>query len=447
MSCDGARMGEVAGWGDNCPSILESASIPQGGHMTELHDPLNFLSQMRQILAADKLPLAFFLGAGCPASIRVVNESDGSVNSLIPDISGVTKMVEEMMLEDNDLSDGFKRLKETFSEDGRASPTVEDILNRVRAFHDVAGAAGVRGIDAPTLKALDRKICAVIRAVVDKSLPAKDTPYHHLADFIRLRRQRAPEIFTTNYDLLCEEALEDRRATYFDGFVGAVRPFFDQQAIEEGECPPRWAKLWKLHGSINWRIEPESNRVFRSDNESDGDELLIHPSRLKYDESRRMPYVVMIDRLRGFLRRPGPAALIIAGYSFGDEHINAAIVDGLQANPSAVCFGLQYGNIDRYPAAIALAKRHRGLALFGADAAVFRGIERSWARHSAVDQGFLIGAFETVAQTIAGDDVEGGSGCGADVATQVRMILGDFAKLGVFLRQFIDLAKGPGDEA
>lgn len=415
--------------------------------MTELHDPPNFVSQMRQILAADKLPLAFFLGAGCPTSIRVVNINDGSSDALIPDIAGVTRMVEELMSNDRALSGSFVRLRETFSEDGYTSPTVEDILNRVRAFHDVAGAAGVRGLDASTLKSLDNKICTVIRDVVDKSLPTKDSPYHHLADFVRLRRQRAPEIFTTNYDLLCEEALEDRRTTYFDGFVGAVRPFFDQQAIEEGECPPRWARLWKLHGSVNWRIEPESNRVFRSGDARDGDELLIHPSRLKYDESRRMPYVVMIDRLRGFLRRSGPAALIMSGYSFGDEHINAAIVDGLQANPSAVCFGLQYGSIEKYPAGVALAKRHRGLALFAADAAVFRGIEGPWAPHSAVDQGFLAGAFEGVTQTSAGGNGTSHISSDTEVNTEVRMSLGDFAKLGAFLRQFIDLAKGPGDEA
>lgn len=44
--------------------------------------------------------------------------------------------------------------------------------------------------------------------------------------------------------------------------------------------PPRWARLWKLHGSINWRFNRASKTVFRTEREDSGDELLIHPSHL-----------------------------------------------------------------------------------------------------------------------------------------------------------------------
>ncbi len=33
------------------------------------------------------------------------------------------------------------------------------------------------------------------------------------------------ELFTTNYDLLLEEALEDEEIPYFDGFVGSKKSF------------------------------------------------------------------------------------------------------------------------------------------------------------------------------------------------------------------------------
>src|SRR3546814_16422857 len=105
------------------------------------------------------------------------------------------------------------------------------------------------------------------------------------------------------------------------GFVGSSRPFFDQRAIEEDALPLRWTRLWKLHGSINWRFNKQSKAIFRSREKSDADlELLIHPSHRKYDESRRMPYFVMIDRLRHFLRNDGrPVAPIALGYPFSDE--------------------------------------------------------------------------------------------------------------------------------
>src|SRR3546814_17878072 len=102
------------------------------------------------------------------------------------------------------------------------------------------------------------------------------------------------------------------------GFVGSSRPFFDQRAIEEDALPLRWTRLWKLHGSINWRFNKQSKVIFRSREKSDADlELLIHPSHLKYDESRRMPYFVMIYRLSHFLRNARrPVDLTTLAYSF-----------------------------------------------------------------------------------------------------------------------------------
>jgi hypothetical protein len=42
-----------------------------------------------------------------------------------------------------------------------------------------------------------------------------------------------------------------------------------------------------------------------------------------------MPYLAMLDRLRAFLKQPA-GVLIIAGFSFGDDHLNEIIVQGLQ---------------------------------------------------------------------------------------------------------------------
>lgn len=396
------------------------------------HDPVDFVSQLRQILSADKLPIGFFLGAGCPMGIKVL-EGESS-KPLIPDIKGLTKCVRDVVSASQDGSKPFATLIRTFSEDGVADPTVEDILNRIRAFADVAGKAGVRGLQTEELVLLDRMVCATIRDAVEKPLPPGETPYHALADFFRINREIVTEVFTTNYDILLETALEHQRAPFFDGFVGSVKPFFDQRAIEYNETARRWTRIWKIHGSVNWRIDRSTNAVFRSYERDDGAELLIHPSRMKYDESRRMPYLVMMDRLRMFLRQDRPVALIICGYSFRDEHINNALVEGLQSNPSAVCFALQYGNLDQYGTAISLARSNANLAIFAEDRAVFRGDEGPWAPHPAVGHGQLAIAFD--ARTITSATPKG------DPTVQPMLRLGDFESMGEFLRQFVSLGRG-----
>ncbi|MBE0427852.1 MAG: SIR2 family protein [Nitrospirae bacterium] len=184
------------------------------------------------------------------------------------------------------------------------------------------------------------------------------------------------EIFTTNYDLLMEQAFEDLRVPYFDGFAGVRKPFFDLRAMEEDQLPPRWAKLWKLHGSTNW-YQDASKSVFRGSTKEHDSKRVIHPSHLKYDESRRMPYLAMIDRLRAFLKQPS-AALIICGYSFRDDHINEVIVQGLQGNQTGTALALLFDNLEAYPKAIKLALERSNLSLLARDEAVIGSHRAKW---------------------------------------------------------------------
>lgn len=70
--------------------------------------------------------------------------------------------------------------------------------------------------------------------------------------------------------------------------------------------PARWTRLWKLHGSINWEKNEETvngnkvTRVVRVTREAAAGKVMIFPSHLKFEQSRRMPYLAMLDRLRAF---------------------------------------------------------------------------------------------------------------------------------------------------
>ena len=70
----------------------------------------------------------------------------------------------------------------------------------------------------------------------------------------------------------------------------------------------------------------------------------IYPSDSKYDESRRVPFVVLQDRLRRALHQP-ETLMLISGYSFGDEHLNEMIFDAAQRRQRSEFIAFCYNEI------------------------------------------------------------------------------------------------------
>jgi hypothetical protein len=267
-------------------------------------------------------------------------------------------------------------------------------------------------------------MCDVIVKSVDKSLPTRNTAYAKLACWVgSVTRDACLELFTTNYDLLMEQALEDNRVPFFDGFIGSRDPFFDAHAMEDDVLPGRWARVWKLHGSINWRQDTVTSAVSRREPKDSSERRLIHPSNLKYDESRRMPYVAMIDRLRTFMRQPSPVLLTV-GYSFSDAHINAVILEALQRNPSATAFALAFGALDGHEA-VPLAEQRLNLSLLAKDGAVIGGRRGTWRTRS--DSGLTSPALDWRPEI------------GTDPASPLlpEFRLGDFGRLADFLSELV----------
>jgi hypothetical protein len=194
-------------------------------------------------------------------AVRVSRGS--SSEPLIPDIAGMTKLVENT-LSTSKAKDTYTQVISHFGQDGRPVPNVEEILSHIRSLRQVVGKDSVRGLLSNQLDELDHAICEVLTKACSPSLPSSATPYHLLASWIGAIERAAPiEIFTTNYDLLVEEALESNRVPYFDGFVGSNETFFDLQAIEGDKLPARWCRLWKIHGSLARRrlgLDPSNRR-------------------------------------------------------------------------------------------------------------------------------------------------------------------------------------------
>ncbi len=148
------------------------------------------------------------------------------------------------------------------------------------------------------------------------------------------------EVFTVNYDLLVETAFEELRVPYFDGFIGNLKGRFHTDLVEGSpEDPERWllrsfVRLWKLHGSVNWawNTAKESEIIRIGSPVSSGSAAAIYPSDVKYDESRRVPFMVLQDRFRRALAQPETLTLV-AGYSFGDEHLNEVLFEATARRP------------------------------------------------------------------------------------------------------------------
>jgi len=390
--------------------------------MSPPHDAFRHTSLLRQALDNPKRPIALLLGAGCPLSITDKGKP------LIPDIDGMTNEVARQ-LEAGDLKEAFATVKTQLKNGGSAEPNVEDYLSHVRTLREVAQKVPIDKLDKVTLNRLDELICNIIVQLSRATLPTLSTPYHHLASWARGAQRAVPvELFTTNYDLLLEQALEECRVPYFDGFIGSRLAFFDPYAIEaeEAKLPARWARLWKLHGSINWwsQSTDQASEVIRSNSEKAGVCRLIHPSHLKYEESRQMPYLAMLDRLKSFLGKPR-AVLVICGYSFRDKHINSLIAQALAGNQDAIAFGLLYGDIKRYSVAARLANVTPNLCLMAKDAGIVGTRQASW-------ESKPLQASDPLPAGIVAKFSEN-----EETAASVEITLGDFAQFGSLLQQLI----------
>ena len=219
----------------------------------------------------------------------------------------------------------------------------------MEAKRAVIGAGKLNGLDSDGFSDLAKLVkTQVVKLVsVHKSLQPEDrTKLAHarLSNWISKARRRFPaEIFTTNYDYLLEIALENSGIPYFDGFSGSFEPFFCPEAVEDVEAYPHLVKLWKMHGSLGWTYRERDKAVIRDSTAKSApeDSILIYPSHLKYNTSKKQPYVGLIDRLCAFLQQDD-AVLFTCGYSFGDNHINERIVTSLRRGANSHVIAMYY---------------------------------------------------------------------------------------------------------
>lgn len=234
------------------------------------------MADLRQILSQGRKRIGVLIGAGGPLSVRVdaTGKLDPNGQALIP---GVNDLTDQALLKLTGTEAAAAAAIRASLPDGG---NIETILSKIRLLQTALGDTPMHGLDGPGYAALGTAICDAIGEIVGAKLPEGRTPYHELVSWVSGTQRAHPvEIFTTNYDLLIESAFEHAKAPYFDGFSGGHAPFFDPVTVAGNDLPPRWSRVWKLHGSLGWKSD--SGTVVRCGG-TDSTEL-VYPDHLKYD--------------------------------------------------------------------------------------------------------------------------------------------------------------------
>lgn len=281
-----------------------------------------------------------------------------SKNSGIPLMYPLTDRVQSV-LESDDKSD-FQAVREELPDNAH----VEHVLSHLGDLMAIAARSksgrvthGKVSRTLAELKSLHSKVQQAIRDTIRWGyFPAEDgaaerigectspivTVDHHVK-FLRalyhkrragLDRRPPISFFTINYDTLLEDALALCRVRAFDGFCGGSMAFWDpsELAFRSSESTPDGAiqaRVFKLHGSIDWFISDEDIVVRRREGAGYPADvpgrLLIYPQATKYQVTQKDPFATLFSCFRTSLTNDQCNVLVVCGYSFGDEHINEEI--------------------------------------------------------------------------------------------------------------------------
>lgn len=156
----------------------------------------------------------------------------------------------------------------------------------------------------------------------------------------RSEQKSKVSIFTTNYDLFNEYALENNNIIYCTGIQNTILKKFDINQFkyrvvdDTNRYKEKWqpvskeANLYKIHGSINWKSN-EEGELQQVDFNDEDDQVVIYPTMLKHKETAQAPYSELFREFSNCLQKKD-TTLIIIGYGFPDEHINNIIAQNLK---------------------------------------------------------------------------------------------------------------------
>lgn len=290
-------------------------------------------AEMAKYLQMDNL--SFLVGAGC--SSNIVDEQETG----IPLMKGLYKSFFE---ENPDFSVADIELN------GKYDNNLEKMLEVMGA---IAVANQVKEIE-PEVETKIKSIRDFIRDKVKAGLESKEVKEIYKSFYAKItqRSRKSPiTIFTTNYDLFNEIALDELGFPYNNGFSGSYRRKFNPVSYnymyvenmnltrDVWERVSSFFNLVKLHGSISWFCNDNEIWERHYSDIQDSETVMIYPTPMKDRTTLMEPYSDLFRTMENRIVQKN-SVLVVLGYSFGDDHINRIILNGL-AVPSfrLVVFG------------------------------------------------------------------------------------------------------------
>ena len=140
-------------------------------------------------------------------------------------------------------------------------------------------------------------------------------------------------IFSLNYDLILEQVFNSATSKILDN--GFSEKIIDTSKIRfwaadfNDVSSPTKINLFKLHGSIDWEYNQESEEILIKENIVDGREPLVifgsYSKMLSFD-----PFLYILSKFRTLLEES--TIFIVIGYSFHDKYINNLLIQQLSQN-------------------------------------------------------------------------------------------------------------------
>jgi len=383
------------------------------------HNPKQVIEQLQVILSNPAKKIGFLFGAGISAKDKqgqnLIQTSQGMIKTVIGEFDGtMKKTIDQIKLEIINNHEKFN---------------IETLLSKISEKERAVGSEVLCGLKKDKLtelrKTIENKIKEIVSVHRQPGFFDKELSHDDLAKWIKNADRKFPvEIFTTNYDYLLESGLEKQKVPYFDGFIGSHKAFFYPEWIEDGNAVKEWTKLWKLHGSLGWAVE--NKEIIRVSDAKDS--AMIYPSFLKYDHSRKQPYLSYMDRLSYFLKQED-SVLFVCGYSFGDDHINEMILTSLVNSRSSHVFVLKRSEVEESDVLSKYAKGSSKISVYAKRTAVIAGKFGDWKLEKEPDrnESYNLLDYGFDEDAVLNDDQWTGKG---------DFWLGDFKKLSDFLSLF-----------
>ncbi len=272
---------------------------------------------------------AFLLGAGCSKCAGLPLTAELTDKTLSSDtLDATTKAI-------------LAAIRGLFN--GAADANIEDYLSELIDLLAIAERRDSRGAaqkeitldgasyNATQLRTASDQIKRGIAGIIDSKVSIET--HQHFVRFVhrplrpgKSANDQAVDYLVLNYDTVLEDALALERLPFSDGLDGGVTGWWSPTTFDRHGLA---ARVFKLHGSINWCEFPDDplpRRVGTSLQIASPKDrrVLIWPASTKYRETQFDPYAQLAERARRVLRpnRGSQCVLVVCGYRFGDAHIN-----------------------------------------------------------------------------------------------------------------------------